>query len=529
MGTQLLSALSFLHQRRIVHRDLKTENVILADVYGDRVKLVDFGLAAYETDEKEMQRRCGSPGYVAPEVLQNRQYGCPADCFSMGVLLYILVSGLAPFSGKDVPTVLRRTVKCQVTYKENDFSPNASACLRKLLTSSPDTRMTAKEAGAHEWFATHNEVGELDSSLMNEISFAGGAGHVLSDVLSEPEDEGEALVNPEIVQSLKPVWAEVQKSLGANRSQHPDLQEVFSRGANSVHFVQGTICGKDLSDDHFAKAIAQQGFKIDHMIGVGVFSKVFAASKQGCQDPVAVKWLLTTCDMLFERERGALQELRHPNLVGFLGVLDAPLNGFILELCSGGSLFQLLHLAKNRIAQSLSLKQRVAGALDIASGLAYMHQQGFMHRDVKSSNCLLERVPESATQLPLIKLGDFGLSREVVDSISTNPTKNTGTPGYMAPEVMQGKAYNTSADIFSFSHVLYELASLKLPYGGKDVRIAVLIVRGLRPRLHDESGQELFPPDLVMLMEKGWHADASARPSAASLWQPLHQYSQSAP
>lgn len=107
----ILEAMSYLHERRIVHRDLKPENLILANPDDDYdVKIADFGLASWVPVGKKLDLPCGSPGYVAFELLQDDTtgYDCKADIFSLGVILYILLTGRPAFPGSDFKQILEK-------------------------------------------------------------------------------------------------------------------------------------------------------------------------------------------------------------------------------------------------------------------------------------------------------------------------------------------------------------------------------------------------------------------------------------
>ena len=106
----LLDALAYLHHRHIVHRDLKPENLLLKSPYNDfDIKLADFGFAK-KVNGKSLDTQCGTPGYVAPEILKGAKYGTEVDMWSCGVIVYILLGGYPPFHD-DNHAILYRKIK----------------------------------------------------------------------------------------------------------------------------------------------------------------------------------------------------------------------------------------------------------------------------------------------------------------------------------------------------------------------------------------------------------------------------------
>ena len=96
-ATDMLEVLQYLHTRGIIHRDIKPENILLRNNCLDGGVLADFGFACYDSHQPKL--RCGSPGYVAPEVLSAHTYGTKVDVFGLGVVLHILLTGCSPFQG----------------------------------------------------------------------------------------------------------------------------------------------------------------------------------------------------------------------------------------------------------------------------------------------------------------------------------------------------------------------------------------------------------------------------------------------
>jgi len=103
---------------------LKPENLVLADLNElNDIKVIDFGLAAkLKSPEEKLDLRCGSPGYVAPEVLNNEGYNCKADIFSAGVIFYVILTGRPLFQGTNSKSILINNMKCEYEFNEYYWS-----------------------------------------------------------------------------------------------------------------------------------------------------------------------------------------------------------------------------------------------------------------------------------------------------------------------------------------------------------------------------------------------------------------------
>lgn len=156
----LLSALAHIHGRGIVHRDVKPENMLLA--MDGRPVLADFGISCHLADSKQMARRCGSPSYAAPEILNGKPYGAKVDCFSSGSLLFFILSCKLPFDGPNIASMLRRTERCIVDFSVSSlFKMHTEQCkgfILTLLQRNADNRPTAAEALENDWINARGDV-----------------------------------------------------------------------------------------------------------------------------------------------------------------------------------------------------------------------------------------------------------------------------------------------------------------------------------------------------------------------------------
>jgi serine/threonine protein kinase len=137
----LLKALDYLHQKGIIHRDLKPENLILASKENDyNLKIADFGLASFITKGEFLFLRCGSPGYVAPELLEDKGYYSKADIFSAGIILYVMLTGRPAFPGSNIHEILLKNKKGEVQFPPkywDKISPDAKDLVIKMLHKDP--------------------------------------------------------------------------------------------------------------------------------------------------------------------------------------------------------------------------------------------------------------------------------------------------------------------------------------------------------------------------------------------------------
>uniref|UniRef100_A0A8P4G0T0 MAP/microtubule affinity-regulating kinase 3 n=1 Tax=Dicentrarchus labrax TaxID=13489 RepID=A0A8P4G0T0_DICLA len=166
---QIVSAVEYCHQKRIVHRDLKAENLLLdADM---NIKIADFGFSNEFTLGNKLDTFCGSPPYAAPELFQGKKYDGPeVDVWSLGVILYTLVSGSLPFDGQNLKELRERVLrgKYRIPFY---MSTDCENLLKKLLVLNPGKRGSLQQIMKDRWMNVGYEDKELKSYNEPEQDF----------------------------------------------------------------------------------------------------------------------------------------------------------------------------------------------------------------------------------------------------------------------------------------------------------------------------------------------------------------------
>lgn len=266
------------------------------------------------------------------------------------------------------------------------------------------------------------------------------------------------------------------------------------------------------------------------IVARGTYGTVYKGSFDG-QD-VAVKLLdwgeeatMTNSEIeavraAFRQEVAVWHKLDHPNVTKFIGAsmgngdLRIPsqelgADGFVpvasnvccvvVEYLAGGTLknFLIRHIRKK-----LTFKAVMQLALDLSRGLSYLHSQSIIHRDVKSENMLLDKKMN-------LKIADFGVARVEAQN-PKDMTGETGTLGYMAPEVLGGKPYNRKCDVYSFGICLWETYCCDMPYA--DLSFAEMTSAVVKQNLRPEI-PKCCPSALATVMKKCWDANPDKRPT----------------
>jgi serine/threonine protein kinase len=171
---KVLEVLEYMHENGVVHRDLKPENILYATPAEDSpIKIADFGLAKlYDPNLSSdgLHTMCGTPGYVAPEILKrdkSKGYGAAVDMWSTGVIMYILLCGYPPFYDEVQEKLFRQIVKGKYEFPSpewDEVSKEAIDLIKSLLQTDPNLRLSPAQALRHPWM--NADTGKIDSHVI---------------------------------------------------------------------------------------------------------------------------------------------------------------------------------------------------------------------------------------------------------------------------------------------------------------------------------------------------------------------------
>ncbi|XP_057770494.1 probable serine/threonine-protein kinase SIS8 isoform X2 [Salvia miltiorrhiza] len=247
-------------------------------------------------------------------------------------------------------------------------------------------------------------------------------------------------------------------------------------------------------------------------ITLGSYGEVYRGDWHGTE--VAVKKFLDqdiTGESLeeFRSEVRIMKRVRHPNVVLFMGAFTRPPNlSIITEFLPRGSLYRLLHRPNNQLDE----RRRLRMALDAARGMNYLHNctPVIVHRDLKSPNLLVDKNW-------VVKVCDFGLSR-MKHSTFLSSRSTAGTAEWMAPEVLRNEPSNEKCDVYSFGVILWELCTMRQPWGGMNPMQVVGAVGFQHRRLDIPDDMD---PVIRGIVLRCWETDPNLRPTFGEIMAAL--------
>ncbi|KAF8367983.1 rskn-1, partial [Pristionchus pacificus] len=493
---ELTLALEHLHSLGIVYRDLKPENILL-DSDG-HIKLTDFGLSKEAVDgDNKTYSFCGTIEYMAPEVINRKGHSTAADFWSLGVLMFEMLTGHLPFTGSDRKETMSLILKSKLSMPPF-LSPPAQSLLRALFKRNAVNRLGYGTNGSialkkHNFFASINWHGLLAKQVkppfQPAINPVDALLHFDPEFTRKTPKDSPALPPSAAAHELFRGFSFISPTVRNN----PDktLQEI--KGAKTHSFF----------DD----------YEMHEVIGKGVHSVVRRCVNRHTREEYAVKMVSKNSDVDPSEEVDILRRHSHlnPHVVSLTDVYEDSRTVYIVEeYCRGGEVL-------DRIVKREGLSEREAAdhMAILASTLYYLHCNQIAHRDLKPSNIMYackEGGPES------IRIVDFGFAKQ---SRAENGMLMTPcyTAQYVAPEVLLRQGYDRSCDVWSLGVILYAMLSGHAPFASSQDEEESLMAKRLSEGAYSMEGAvwTKISDQAKDLVRRLLHVDPHKRPTARQI------------
>jgi len=446
IGRAVASALDYAHRRGVIHRDVKPANVMVA---GDgRVVLTDFGLAM-DVRQGSLGEVFGSSHYIAPEQARRSADAVPqSDLYALGVILYEVLTGVVPF---------------------DDPSPT-SVAIQHLTLPPPSPR-------------------EINPNLGQEIEV------VLLKALSKSPEEryqtGAELIDAleEALQTCLPVSVEGESQPAARSLSRISVDEIVSLHLQaSEKLASPQDAPRPREDSLLGRQLDE--YRLDALLGHGGMARVYRGLDVRLKRYAAIKVIdapfRADSDhvMRFEREAQAIAQLEHPRIVRLYRYGEAEGQLYMaMQYIEGADLGSVL-ASYREDGEFIESEEAARIVREVCLALDYAHGQGIIHRDVKSSNIMLDRQGRAI-------LTDFGLA--LLTQLGTQG-EIFGSPHYIAPEQAISSANAVpQSDLYAVGVVLYEMFTGQLPFDAQDPLDVAMLHMTESPRPPRELRPEISP------------------------------------
>lgn len=491
----ICEALGEAHQKNLVHRDLKPQNIMLISIGGKLVpKVLDFGISKLEDSDSKTQSgmMMGTPQYMPPEQWEGAGKATAAsDVYALGVMLYQMLAGRLPFVADSKYAWL--TKHCQeipaplTDYVQHPSAPALSEVVMRCLAKKPYER--------------YPDASALKRALEKALSGLPGTTPQPA-VASQAETMAHT-------PSPTPNTGKTQES--------PDEQKTSESARCSRCEVDHRQGSPDCPASRLHRVIAGK-YKLTKLLGAGGMGAVYQAEHLMLKKQVALKMLLPRyasneqVNKRFEEEARRASNLKHPGIIEVTDLgRDKDGSAYMeMELLQGHSISELLQ------KESIPVEEAITIFTEALEALSFAHQRGIIHRDLKPDNLFRARQADGSYRTKIL---DFGIAKviEGEEGALTQTGSIMGTPFYMSLEqASDTKRVDQRSDIYSLGATFFEILTRRRPISGETINELLTQLIEDRVERHPKKFREDIPGWLDSLIERSMAKKPEERFQSAS-------------
>ncbi|HYL04994.1 MAG TPA: protein kinase [Thermoanaerobaculia bacterium] len=521
IAAQVAAGLAAAHDKGVVHRDVKPGNVMVAE--DGRVKIVDFGIARM-ADETRLTRTgdvMGTTAYISPEQFLSADVDHRSDLWSLGVVLYEMVTGRLPWTNGDERELINAIVK-RPPRSISTLRPDVPLALERVIVRALAKRPAERYQRADELRADLLAVAEL----VAQPAMTGPYEQTLIETPMAPPGRERRPASPPVpatagggAGAAAPVSGSGKAATGApapaaeERELPSGTAAAASRagagtapdrsGAGTAGAPSSAAAERRPGSGMIGRVIAH--YRILGPLGGGGMGVVYQAQDLSLERVVALKFLPPELTRDPESKSRFLQEARaasaldHPNIctIHEVGETDEGQLYLAMACYDGETLKQRLQRGPLPIDEALETAQQVA------RGLVKAHRHGIVHRDIKPANLMI-------TADEIVKILDFGIAKLAGAAGLTRIGSSLGTPGYMSPEQARGDEVDPRTDVWSLGAVLYEMVTGRRPFRGEHDQAVLYALFNQEPDPVAQLRPDA-PPELVRIIGRMLAKDPDQR------------------